>query len=375
MCKIVILSTVHHYKDARIFKEISSLKKKYSDIYFIVPIDKQQEKFTENGISIIPLPFPKTRKQRLLIQKEAYKIIKTLQPDILHFHDPELMLLAYWIKRKQNLKVIFDIHENVAGAIKDSDWLPNFLRPIVSNLYKRIEKKIISKFDAIIIAETSYRKIYGEKAIELLNFPKLPKTENKIIHKSFKQPITFVYSGMIWERRGIFKMLALIKTLYDNNYKIRFNLIGPFASKKLENQVKVFILENGLSEIITIYGRKPFYEMLEILSKSHIGLALLENIENYRESLSSKIFDYMSMGLPYLVSNFKIYDNFTVKAKTGITVNYSDDKEIYSKAVELISNDDLMKEMSINGQRKVKTQWNWETQEKKLLNLYTQLGC
>ncbi len=371
MCKIAVLSTVHHYQDARIFKEISSLKKRYNEVFFVVPVKGKTQPFTENNIKIYPLPHRSKLTERLAIQKNAYELIKKIKPDILHFHDPELIPLAYLIKKKLNAKIIFDIHENISGALKDSERLPKFSRGTVSSIYKAFEKKFISKFDHLIIAETSYKKIYGEQTTEILNFPKIEGIEFR--RKTFSSPIVFVYSGMIWERRGIFKMLELINKLHKNNYDIRFNLIGSFASSRLEERVREFIEKNGLQKIVNIHGRKPFGEMLEILSKSHIGLALLENIENYRESLSSKIFDYMAMGLPYLVSDFPLYENYTVKPQTGITVNYYDDSEIYKKTVELISNPNLMEKFSANGIKQVRENWNWEKQEEKIFDIYGKL--
>ena len=99
--KITVLSTVHKKEDNRIFfKEIKSLSKKYSDINFIVS-SEETEPFLFNGIRIDPLPFPKNLLERLIKnQITAYRIIKKRRPDVLHIHDPELILLAWILKKK-----------------------------------------------------------------------------------------------------------------------------------------------------------------------------------------------------------------------------------------------------------------------------------
>ncbi len=370
MHKIVVLSTVHHYLDARINKEIFSLKKKFKDIFFIAQAEEQNEKDL-GGVKFFPLPIPKTKKERFLNQRKAFALIKKIKPDILHFHDPELAPFAYLVKKKFKTKIVFDIHENIHASLLRNDWLPSALKPVTAKLYSVLENFLLNKFDGLIIAEKSYRKIYGSAAVELLNFP-IIEGESKF-NKEFHFPVVFVYSGMIWERRGIWQMLNLIKMLKENNFDIKFNLIGSFASENLKQSVLNFISENNLNEIVKIHGRKPIDETLKIINQSHVGLALLENIENYRESLSSKIFDYMSQGLPYLVSDFPIYDEYAVEANTGITVNYDDINEIFDKTVSLISNPEQMKTLGKNGFYKTRSEWNWESQENRLFELYDKI--
>ena len=370
MSKILILSTVHHYQDARIFKEITSLKKNYSDINFMVRTEKEND-FIENGVKIISLPSTNSIIDRVKLQRLAWEKIKNLMPEIIHFHDPELIVLGFLVRKFMNIKIIFDIHENISASFKDNVWLPRYLKPILPFLYNRFEKFLIKKFNALIIAETSYRQIYGSKPIEILNFPILKRNIAEV--KNFEEPISFVYTGVVWERRGIFQMLNLVDRLIKNGSNIKFNLVGQFVSGSLKSKVENFIVEHNLESVVQIYGRKTILEVYKILEKSHVGLSLMKDIENYKESLSSKIFDYMSMSIPYVVSDFEIYQKYTVEANTGITVNYNDDDEIYDKTLKLISDKEKLKELGNNGRIYSQNEWNWESQEIKLLNLYREL--
>ena len=145
MCKIVVLSTVHHYLDARINKEIFSLRKKFKDIFFIAQAENQTEQELDS-VKFFPLTIPKTKKERFLNQRKAFELIKKIRSDILHFHDPELAPFAYLVKSKFNTKIIFDIHENIHASLLRNDWLPNVLKPITAKSYSALENFLLNKF-------------------------------------------------------------------------------------------------------------------------------------------------------------------------------------------------------------------------------------
>ncbi len=372
MCKIVVLSTVHHYQDARIFfKEIPSLKKAYSDICFIVPVEGKNNIFEENRIKIIPLQKPNTKFERIKLQLKAWKIISEMEPQIVHFHDPELILLGFLIKKILKIKVIFDIHENISASFKDNLWIPKLIKPILPTIFRTFEKFLIKDFDALLIAEESYRKTYGNKPITILNYPIFDeKIYNK---KDFSGKLNLVYIGGIWERRGAFQMLRLFNRLVKDGFNLSFFLVGPFVPSKLQISIEKYISENNLSNRVKIFGRKTLKEVYEILQECHIGLSLMQNIGNYNESLSTKIFDYMLAGIPYIVSDFEIYNDYTITNNTGITANYDDENELYDRVKRLIINKEELETMSKNGFNSIKEKWNWNTQEKKLLLLYKNL--
>lgn len=372
MAKVLVLTTVHGRKDTRIFfKEILSLKKVCPDITFVVP-DENPSLFIEDGIKIIPLPKAGTIKERLIDnQKRAWRIIKEVNPDIVHFHDPELIFLGFLIKKRMKKKVVFDIHENVSASFKDNLWIPSFIKPIIPFVYRVLEKYLIKDFDALIIAEKSYRKTYGKKPVEILNYPVLP--EKLVNKKNFAEPFNMVYVGGIWERRGAFKMLELLRRLLEAGIDVNLLLAGPFVPASLENKIMKYIDWNNLKERVKIYGKVPLDQVYNILEQSHLGLSLMKDIGNYKESLSTKIFEYMALSIPYIVSDFPIYQEYTQKENTGITVDYENDDEIFEETRKLLSSPELMKNMGQSGLRAVKEKWNWHIEELKLLNLYKKL--
>ena len=368
--KILVLSTVHLYDDNRIlFKEIESLKKLNCFITYAVQYPSHLS-HTLNGIRVLPLPITKNKFKRLfLLQKKIISLIKSEKFDVVHFHDPELLFLTYLIKKKFNTKIIFDVHENISASFMDKNWLPKYSRTIIAKVYSVMEKNIIKNFDKIIIAEKSYRKMYGPDSIEILNFPTLlpEKTEKKF------DIMRFVYAGDISELRGIWQMLDIFNTVQLKNPDASFDIIGRFVSCKLKSEVKEYILKNGLKDKIRIHGRLSINKVNDILDTSTIGFALLKPIPNYLESIPTKIFDYMNNKIFVIASNFPLYKEYIDNRKTGITINYNSYKNELKDHIKIISNTSYVKKMAENGYQLVKKTCNWKGEEEKLLKIYKEL--
>ncbi len=371
MKKILVLTTVHKWNDNRIlFKEIESLKKLDAEIHYCCQHEKDTD-FIENGVYFHPLPKTNSLYKRLfLLQYLTFIKIGREKFDIIHFHDPELIILMWIVKFLFNTKIVFDIHENVSESLKTRKYIPKILRNFVSSLYSLIEKMVISSFDSLIIAEKSYRKIYGEKAIEILNYPRIPE---KTIDKDFTRLINFAYVGNITELRGIFFMLEIFKKIFDSRKNVKLFLIGHFSPPLLERKVEKFIKENNLEKGVVILGPKHILEVYKILEDVHIGFAMLKPIGNYIESLPTKIFDYMVSGIPVVVSNFDIYDEYVTIPNTGIKVKYGDIENSTKQIIEILDNKEKLRIMSDNGVILTNSKWNWLSQEKKLLQLYVSL--
>ncbi|MAT58418.1 MAG: hypothetical protein CMF23_10650 [Ignavibacteriae bacterium] len=368
--KICIVSTIHFYKNARVFYKCSvSLRKKYNDVNLIIPHESKTN-FLEEGIKIVPIPLATTKTQRFIRNfLIVYKKIIKLKPDVIHFHVPELVLVMWLIKFKLGSKIIFDVHENIPLSFIDKEWIPKFVRVAMPKIYSFIEKKLTQNYDGVILAEPSYPKNYKTKVIELLNYPILPK-EKSLIKKDFSNEINFVYVGNVTVLRGAFVFINIFNELSKKFSNITLTIVGNFAPIKLKSDLQKYIVANNLSDKVIVTGELPLIEVFNILENSHFGFALLKPIGNYLESLSTKIFDYMVKGVPYIVSDFLIYQKYTIDENTGVVSDFDDIQKSVNIISELLNNRSKLYIMSENGKRLVNSKWNWLKEEKKLYALY-----
>lgn len=85
----------------------------------------------------------------------------------------------------------------------------------------------------------------------------------------------------------------------------------------------------------------------------------------------NKIFEYMAAGLPIICTDFKVWTRCIIeKYNCGITVKPGDYQGLKNALKFLMTHKDLAYQMGQNGQMAFKKEFNWEEEEKILLDIY-----
>jgi len=365
--RVAHLSTVHHPTDPRIYhKQCLSLHKAGFDVYLIAQEDGHE---SNKPIQHIPLKKTSGRLKRMIFGTfQLYRQAKKLKADIYHFHDPELMIVGWLLKKRTNI-VIYDIHEDYVTSILQKKYMNSFLRKMAAKLYTFFEKIFTRKLE-LTLAEKYYYDIY-QRGTLVLNYPII--NERLMDERSMDLPLEnkLLYTGNVTEDRG-----ALIHANLPNIIKdISVYFIGkcPRALADQMNEISAEV-EGG----ITIEGVDQFIEK-EYIDKMYMqrrwlaGIALFPPTDHYMKKELTKFFEYMNAGLPIICSNFPVWDAFINKYNCGITVDPYDEKAIKEAIMYLINNPDQAKQMGENGRRAIKDELNWSVEETKLIQLYNDL--
>ena len=353
--KVCHISSVHDYDDVRIFvKECSTLAKNGYDTYFVVNGDSK----TINGVKIIGLGKPpKSRIKRLLsFSKKAYKVAKSLDCDVYHFHDPEL--LKYGKKlAKQGKKVIFDSHEDVPAQILDKTYIPKFLRKMVAKRYQRIENDVVKHLYAVVTA-TSYiaNKFKGRAniVVDINNYPKLDDILFSDRPVSERQAQA-CYAGGIDDLRG---KTIMIKAFEEMEGKL------VLAGYNIDNED--FTKYKNVSFVGTL-DRKG---VNDLYADSLVGLCILMPANNYVNSKPIKLYEYMGAGIPFVCSDFPLWKELADETNAGFCVDVNDIDAIREVISRLINDRKLAETMGKNGRKFILEKYNWDIEGAKLLKLY-----
>lgn len=138
--KIVHMTTVHHPFDPRIYhKECLSIQEAGYDVTLLAQKDPNTGELSEE-ITHIPLKTYEGKLKRMLFAPwQAYKIAKQLKADVYHFHDPELMLVARFLKKKNNV-VVYDVHEDFVTSLIKKDYLNKFMKLFIKRVSVQLRK-------------------------------------------------------------------------------------------------------------------------------------------------------------------------------------------------------------------------------------------
>ena len=368
MAKIVHMASTHRVSDPRIFqKECKTLVAAVHEVVYIVPHTQDE---IIDGVQIKAVTPPGSGKDRLLrTTRQVYR--RALEEDpssFFHLHDYDLVPYGFMLKMRGR-RVVYDSHEDTPKQMQYQHWIPSNLRPLAGAATGVMERIAGRYFDAIIAAEPANARRYPhEKTALIHNYPL--KSELLLSDVKPYQDRDFVvsYVGGLTEVRGLWEMVEMMRLLQDSESELLLG--GPFFPASLEQEFRK--RAQGLR--ITTPGYLNRREVAEVMNRSRVGIVLMHPLPKHIECLPTKLFEYMAVGLPVVVSDFPDWRAIIEDADCGILVDPTDASAAAGAVRRLFENPDEAEAMGARGRRAVEERFNWEMESQKLLDFYDRLA-
>lgn len=367
MKKVVHITSVHQRFDTRIFqKECVSLKNAGYDVSLVVADGKGDG--VVDGIKIYDVGKKTNRLKRLLFTSKAVvKKAKELKADVYHYHDPDLLIEARELSTQAHL--IFDSHEDFPALMLQRDYIPDVLRRVLFKTAKRIEIKSAKQMSAVVCATENIRNKFLNykkvKAISVKNYPRVCTSENRIKHNEIS-PATACYVGGLTPIRGVKEMI-----LACHKAGVKLVLAGPFDSEEYLKEMQSLPEWQNVEYLGYVESKEV---KQKVYDRANLGLALLHKAPNHTLSIPIKQLEYMIEGLPTVSSQEVVFCKQVIEEENcGIVVNPLDIEEISQAILSIINDKNLAQQMSDKAYFSAKEKYNWQSQEKELLNLYKDL--
>lgn len=360
------LTSVHDRNDTRIWHKMCiSLAEAGAREIYLVLADGKGDRFISN-VNVRDVGM--RRKARISRMYDTvnslFEKAVSLDCDIYHLHDPELIPVALKLK-KMGKKVIFDAHEDVSKDILSKEWIPFCFRYLTSVFYSWFERWACPKLDGVIGATPWIKDKYvkmGCRSVDINNYPLLGELSRKEIDWSAKEN-NIAYIGGIARIRGIYEIVDAIGCASSG---ARLQLAGKFSDRELRSQVVKRAAWKDVDEL----GFLDRDGVRDVLLSSVAGLVTLHPTINYLESLPVKMFEYMSAGVPVIASNFPLWRKIIEENNCGVLVDPLNPQEI-AEAIDFFVNNPIKAEaMGRNGQKAVKDKYNWVVEKQKLISFY-----
>jgi len=363
--KIAHLTSAHPRHDIRIFvKECASLAAAGHEVTLIVADGLGNE--INRGVHIHDVG-PKSGGRLARMTGTVRRVMDAalaLKPEVVHFHDPELIPAALRLK-KAGIKVVYDVHEDVPRQILAKHWIPGALRPTVSGTFEKLEDFAVRRFDAIVTSTPHIRERFrplNNRVVDICNFPILEELVRDTPWEARRNEVCYI--GGISRIRGIEPIVA---ALPDSG--ARLNLAGPWSESDLKQKL---LASSGWARVNDL-GVLDRAGVAEVLARSKVGLVTLFPTPNYVDALPIKLFEYMAAGMPVVASDFPVWRAIVDDAGCGLLVDPQDPAAIAAAIRELLADEERAHSMGEAGKQAVLNKYSWAAEADKLVRLYTQL--
>ena len=215
MTRVLHLSVVHKPDDPRIYeRECRTLAEAGYEVMYLVPGAEPGR--DDAGVILAPLP-ERGRSTRFLSSVEITKALRTLRPDVLHVHDPELLTLFPAAKAVVP-RLVYDMHEYVPEAVAGKPYIPARVRPAASRTTAVAQRSLAALGSGVVVVTQDQLAALGsapELRVVLPNYPRTSRFEGAepVPELAADPRLKLIYVGSLSRARGCTMMLDVMEQL------------------------------------------------------------------------------------------------------------------------------------------------------------------
>jgi glycosyltransferase involved in cell wall biosynthesis len=295
---------------------------------------------------------------------KLFRKLKDKKVDCINCHSLSVLPFCVFLKFIRRSKLLYDTHELETETMGTSG-----LRKVLAKI---VEKVLIGAANEVVVVNDFiakwYRETYGINNVwTVRNFPYPPKnirSKTNILSKRLNIPengMLFLYLGAIAEGRGV-DILLNVFSMLEGSKHIIFMGFGDLVDK-----VKMFA---------KMYSNIHFHETVRpneinhFVASADVGLSIIENASlSYYLCLPNKLFEYVTNGLPVIVSDYPAMSEFIDKYGFGWKVPFN--KSSIGLLIKSINRD------AINEKRAkafcAREHIDWRIEERTVINIYRNL--
>jgi glycosyltransferase involved in cell wall biosynthesis len=293
--------------------------------------------------------------------------------DLIHVHSvPDFLVFATIIPRLMGARVILDIH----------DILPEFYaskfkvneRSLIFRLLLLVEKLSAAFSSHVIIAnhlwhaKLTKRSVRPEKCTAIINYPVPSIFSHRARTVAVNGEVVMCYPGTLNRHQGVDLALRAMEMLRDKAPNLRFRIVGDGPQRK---ELKTMIKELNLEDRVFMEGSTPIEQVADIMANVDIGVVPKRNDSFGNEAFSTKIMEFMAMGVPVVVSKTRI-DQYYFNQGMVQFFEPQSVADLTSKILELVQDATKYRALRANGLEFIR-QNNWDVKENEYLDIVDRL--
>ena len=369
MKRVLLISTVHPSTDPRIVYKIAPVLANHYEVVLALPDLLPQG---QTGVSAtIKLPRFRRLFFRLLLCHPVvlWKCLR-LRPSVVHIFVPELIPIAF-LFRLSGARVVYEIQENLYKKF----GLKRYNNGFFFRYYFRFFDHLARRNFHCIFTEDAYRAEYSAlryPSVVVHNYADLTFLESLPISTDVIDGPFFIYSGVISLERSFDTLVEALAIVIRTYPALKIHLYGPCRLTIAEMEALPHF--NILRQHLVFYGYTDQRIALAQAHQAIAGLALLKPVGDYPDSYTTKLFEYMALGLPVVTSDFPLYQQVVETHRCGFCISPYDANALAEKLRWLLENPAERRLMGTRGREAVKNKYNWASEGRVLLEYYRSLS-
>ncbi len=305
------------------------------------------------------------------------------QIDALHVHDMVLARAAFAVNKDFQLPLTLDLHENRPVIMQFYPHLKKFPGKwlIRTSRWEQAQNELLREADKVVLVTEEARAeavrsagIRPDKVIVVPNtihpeiFLKYPIDQGLL--QRFEGKFNMVYVGDTGLRRGTSDLVSALPVILKEVPNAHLIIVG-----KSSQDVHLLKLADALQvrDHISFEGWQDVSLFPSYIQAADVCLSPIHRNLHHDTTFANKLFQYMAMGKPLLVSDCPPQVRVVEEAGCGLVHKGGDAKDLARQVVVLAKDRAGAKLMGKNGREAVFSKYNWNITSRELISYYKQL--
>jgi glycosyltransferase involved in cell wall biosynthesis len=293
--------------------------------------------------------------------------------DIVHVHNiPDFEVFAALLPKLTGCKVILDIHDIVPELFCDK--FKTSPRSMFFRLLVAAERMSAKFSDHVIISNDIWlqsivrRSVQREKCSVILNYPDPSIFSAARYPRDNGSRQIILYPGSLNQHQGLDIAIGAFALIRDRIPNADLHIYGEGPAKPaLSRMIKDLRLEDR----VLLRDSLPMEEVAKVMANAACGIVPKRAHGFGNEAFSTKILEFMALGVPLIVSETRI-DRFYFNDDLVLYFRSEDERDLGDKIVTLLQNEHLRMRLVSNALQFIAKN-SWDTKEQDYLSLINRL--
>ena len=354
--------------------------KNHSENFQGIQVKRYQSNPWEYKMSALAYTFPF---YRWSMAKKIEDFILQNKIGVLHIHDIQVAESVFEVNKKFRLPVFLDLHENRPEIMKFYNHLQKFPGKWLINpgRWKKHEESFCKKANkVVVVTQEAKQELVNRIGLDENKMIVVPNTVRQSFYKStainqeiiekFQNNFVLLYIGDTAIRRGLLLAIEALTELKQQIPSIKLVIVG---SSKTDEVLKQKAKECKVEQFVAFEGWQNASLFPSYIQASDVCISPLHRNIHHDTTYANKVFQYMSMGKPLLVSNATAQKNVIEQVGCGL-VHLDRDVASFTRQANTFYDDvALRKDMGKKGEIYIKQKFHWEMTSKDLTKAYNQI--
>jgi glycosyltransferase involved in cell wall biosynthesis len=294
--------------------------------------------------------------------------------DVVHIHNmPDFLVFAAWYPKLSGAKVILDIHD-VVPELFENKFRANF-KGVYIELLKGLEKLSADFADHVIVSNHLWhekivaRSVSRERSSVFINHVD-PKMFARRAKNRTDDRFIILFPGSLQWHQGVdiaIKAFARVKPRIPN---AEFHIYC--GSGVIQGDLQDLTRKLGVEDSVKFLKAVPLDQMAQVIADAHLGVVPKRADSFGNEAYSTKIMEFMSQGVPVVVSRTKI-DSYYFQEGVVHFFPSGDSESLAAAILDVFQNRELRESLIRRGYEYVERH-GWDQKKKGYLDLIDSLA-